>query len=169
MPHSSQDNPIYTLGHSNVAVEAVVELLRRFGVTVVVDVRAAPYSKYAPQFNHDALSHGLPEGVRYVYLGHELGGKPAGDQLHQAIDYEEMAARPAFREGLEELLRLRTAEVVGVLCAEEDPRKCHRSRLIGAKLLARHGVEAQHIRHDGNAEPQSALEAEENRQLRLFA
>ncbi len=145
-----------------------MELLRRFGVTVVVDVRAAPYSKYAPQFNHEALSRGLPEGVRYVYLGHELGGRPAGDQEHQTADYEEMAARPAFGHGVEELLRLRTAGVVCVLCAEEEPRKCHRSRLIGAKLLAWHGVDMQHLRHDGRVEPQSALEAEGNQQLRLF-
>jgi uncharacterized protein (DUF488 family) len=79
-----------------------------------------------------------------------------------------MAARTAFQQGLEELLALRRERVVCLLCAEEDPRKCHRSRLLGAKLLAWHGVDVQHLRHDGRIEPQSALEAEEQQQPRLF-
>jgi len=163
-----QDNPIYTIGHSNAPVEEVVELLRRYDVAVLADARTAPYSKYSPQFNHEALSRALPGEIRYVYLGHELGGKPGGDQAHETPDYEEMAERPAFRHGLEELLRLRDEGVVCLLCSEENPRKCHRSRLIGAKLRAWHGVDVQHLRHDGSVELQSALVAEENQQLRLF-
>jgi len=162
------DNPIYTLGHSNVPLEAVVALLRRVGVTRLVDARTAPYSKYSPQFNHEPLSRSLPEDIAYVYLGHALGGKPPADGAHALPDYEEMAARPAFQRGLEELLALRHNQVVCLLCAEEDPRKCHRSRLLGAKLLAWHGIDVQHLRHDGRVEPQSALEAEENQQPRLF-
>lgn len=168
MSNSAQEHPIYTLGHSNVPLEAAVALLRRFGVTRLVDVRTAPYSKYSPQFNHEPLSHALPAEIAYVYLGHSLGGRPAPEGTHAAPDYEELAARPTFRQGLEEALALSREHVTCLLCSEEEPRKCHRSRLLGAKLLAWYGVDVQHLRHDGRVEPQSALEAEENQQLRLF-
>lgn len=143
-------------------------LLPRFGVTLLVDVRTSPYSRYSPQYNHEALSRSLPEGMDYLYLGHALGGKPPPEGEHAIPNYDELAARPAFAHGLEELLALRREHVVCLLCAEEEPRQCHRSRLVGAKLLAWHGVEVQHLRHDGRVEPQSALEAEEKQQLRLF-
>jgi uncharacterized protein (DUF488 family) len=41
-----------------------------------------------------------------------------------------------------------------IMCAEEDPARCHRRLLVGRTLVAR-GVEVRHIRGSG------ALEAEE--------
>ena len=47
--------PVLTVGHSNHAPDAFIKLLIRHGVDEVADVRSAPYSRYAPHFNHDAL------------------------------------------------------------------------------------------------------------------
>ena len=46
---------IYSIGHSNHSAEAFINLLKAHNITCVVDVRSAPYSKYVPQFNKDAL------------------------------------------------------------------------------------------------------------------
>ena len=40
--------------------------------------------------------------------------------------------------------------VVVIMCAEENPARCHRKLLVGAALEAR-GVELRHIRKDGSA------------------
>ena len=70
--------PVLTIGHSNHSMDALLALLKQHGVTAVADVRSAPYSRYMPQFNHDALQGVLEAGgIEYVYLGGELGGRPA--------------------------------------------------------------------------------------------
>jgi uncharacterized protein (DUF488 family) len=50
---------IYTIGHSDHTVPAFVDLLRRHGITLVVDVRSQPYSRWAPQFNREILARDL--------------------------------------------------------------------------------------------------------------
>ena len=46
-------NPIHTVGHSNLSAESLVEMLKRRGITQVIDVRSTPYSRYVPQFNRE--------------------------------------------------------------------------------------------------------------------
>ena len=45
---------IYTIGHSNKAIEDFVNKLTENKVDTVVDVRSIPFSKYNPQFNRFA-------------------------------------------------------------------------------------------------------------------
>jgi len=47
---------IYTVGHSNVPAEKLIELLRQPAIAVLVDVRSMLYSQYTPQFNREALA-----------------------------------------------------------------------------------------------------------------
>ncbi len=42
---------VYTVGHSNHQLEDFFQLLRRFAIRLVVDVRSSPYARYAVQFN----------------------------------------------------------------------------------------------------------------------
>ena len=58
---------VYTIGHSSHAVELFSQLLVEHGVQVLVDVRSAPYSRYAPQFDHDVLPRSLHKtGIKYL-------------------------------------------------------------------------------------------------------
>ena len=64
------------------------------------DVRTAPYSRHSPHFNRDALRKELRhDGIAYVFLGHELGGRPKEKQLFRdgVADYEKMARLAEFR------------------------------------------------------------------------
>jgi hypothetical protein len=42
---------VWTVGHSNHAVETLLALVQRHEVARLIDVRSHPYSRYAPQFN----------------------------------------------------------------------------------------------------------------------
>ena len=69
---------ILTIGHSNHTWESFVSLLKAQEVEVLVDIRTEPVSKHAPF----AISRTRPrllelEGMRYLFLGDSLGGKPA--------------------------------------------------------------------------------------------
>ena len=157
---------VWTVGHSNVTQEAFIALLKSHGIEVLVDVRSAPYSKYVPHFNGDVLKQSvLRAGIKYLYLGSELGGRPRGQHFYDSaghVCYDLIAASPEFHEGIERLLRGIREHRVALMCNEEDPRECHRRLLVG-RVLAEHGVTVLHIRGDGRVQPEVELEAEERR------
>jgi len=168
---SAPDPPsVYSIGHSDHEPEVFIALLRRHGVTTVVDVRSQPYSRWVPQANREVLAHALEEaGLTYVFMGETLGGRPSDGSLYDAEgeagspDYERLAATPAFQAGIERLLELAGDGTVAMMCSEGDDRHCHRSLLITPSLLER-GARVIHIRPDGET-----VEARpEPKQLSLF-
>ncbi len=48
---NEQRHPVLTIGHSTHSIDAFIALLRQHGVTALADVRAAPFSRFNPQFN----------------------------------------------------------------------------------------------------------------------
>ena len=142
---------ILTIGHSRHSVERFIALLEDASATAVVDVRSAPVSRFSPHFNRGALAVSLAgQGIAYVFLGKELGGRPKQQSLLTAgaADYEKMAASPEFRLGLARLIEAAERHRVAVMCSEADPLDCHRCLLIG-RALAGGGIEVGHILASG--------------------
>src|SRR5215468_932487 len=50
---------LWTLGHSNVSLEAFLELVQSFDLRALGDVRSFPASRLHPQFNREALAKSL--------------------------------------------------------------------------------------------------------------
>lgn len=161
---------IHTIGHSNHAIERFVDLLLRQRVTRLVDVRSHPTSRWAPQFRKGPLASDLRRGgIDYCFLGAALGGRPADPGCYDAdgrVDYARRAQAPDFIDGVERLLELARERPTAILCAEEDPARCHRRLLITPALRA-HGVGVLHIRGDGRVQPE-ADDAALDGQLGLF-
>ena len=157
---------LFTIGHSNLAAERFVALLKEAGVTAVADVRSVPFSRWCPWFSARALAERLgQDGIGYLAFGNSLGGRPRDPTLYSdgIADYEAMAASPEFRAGLEQLLHTMTHHRVCLLCAEREPLDCHRCLLVSRALAAR-GLAVGHILADGAIEPHAATE---KRLLRL--
>src|SRR3954447_11486505 len=99
---------ILTVGHSNHPVERLIELLRQHGVTLLVDVRSQPYSRFAQQFNRENLQPVVTNaGLRYLFFGEELGGRQLGRITilqERLAAYERLAAAPQFQRGLDRVL-----------------------------------------------------------------
>lgn len=147
---------LFTIGHSNLSTEELVQRLRDNGIGVVVDVRSKPFSRYNPHYNRYVIAEDLRKaGIPYVWMGHCLGGVPEDPDLHTKgrPDYDKIRATRAYQDGLEELLRgAQINEALGemvLMCGEADPAGCHRRRLVGADLVER-GVELFHILKDGS-------------------
>jgi len=146
---------VFTIGHSTHALEEFVDLLRRNGIRLLVDVRTLPGSRAAPQFNSDALSDFLERsGIEYFWMP-ELGGlrKPRKDSKNTCwrnasfrgfADYMET---PEFDSGIGRLLKLAARKTVAIMCAEALYWRCHRSMI--ADYLRAGGVEVFHIMPDG--------------------
>ncbi|MBV8845044.1 MAG: DUF488 domain-containing protein [Bryobacterales bacterium] len=163
----------YTIGHSNHSLERFVELLRQFEVDVVADTRSQPHSSFCPHFNRESVKSWLEKsGIRYVYMGKELGGRPEGKQFYDPeghVFYGKVADADFFLRGIERLERgLSRYRGIALLCSEENPSVCHR-RLLIARVLTSRGIQVHHIRGDGSLQSeQELLAAEEAAQLSLF-
>ena len=135
--------PLLTIGHSSHPINVFLDLLERHGVELVADTRSVPYSRFNPQFSQAALKHSLAErGIRYEYFGRELGGRPPDPSA-------------SFQEGIARLIVRASESCVAVLCAEEDPARCHRGLLI-APAVRRQGFAVSHIRGKGELEADGA-------------
>src|SRR5690606_12336777 len=101
--------PFHTIGHSTLALDEFVALLRGAQVTRVVDVRTITRSRTNPQFNEATLPGFLKtQGIGYEHLA-ALGGRRSlqrdippevngyweNRSFHNYADY---ALHPEFRE-----------------------------------------------------------------------
>lgn len=131
---------LWSVGHSNHAIEAFLELLRRNAIAQLADVRTAPFSRHWPQFNRDDLAYALKTAsITYVFLGRELGGKPDSPALRGPSgipDYDAIAATPLYAAGLERLKALGAEQRTAFMCSEADPAHCHREKLVARSLRA---------------------------------
>ncbi len=167
---------LYTIGHSNDPIDYFFSLLRQNGIDTVADVRSIPYSRYARQFNKNALETFLEKrSLRYLYMGDTLGGKirdPAYLDGKGRIDTAKVVKSPKFLAGISRLEReIAGGAVLALLCAEKEPLRCHRFFLISRFLTAR-GYEVLHI-VGGEVFSHAALEEtvrkrSTGRQLNLF-
>lgn len=151
---------ILTIGHSSLTYEGFLDLLRGASITAVADVRTAPYSRHFPHFNREAIRDGLRlDGIAYVFLGDELGGRPSTKHLYcnGVADYEEMAQTANFKKGLLRLTSGANKYRIAMMCSEHDPVECHRCLLVG-RALHEQGVGVKHILADRKIVDQTDIE-----------
>ena len=146
---------VLTIGHSSHPLDTFVALLRRHGVTAVADVRSVPYSRFHAQFRRKSLEEELTaRGVRYVFLGRELGARSEDRSCYEGgrVVYGRLARTRLFGKGIERVLQGAKEYRIALMCAEREPLECHRAILIGQHLAER-GVAVKHILADGALEP----------------
>lgn len=151
---NEQSHPVLTIGHSTHSTEAFIALLRQHGVTAVADVRSAPFSRFNPQFNKDALERSLKaHGIKYVFLGRELGARSDDRSCYEngRVQYARLARTALFRSGLDRIMRGAHEHRIALMCAEKEPLECHRTLLV-ARALVEQGFAVGHILADGRLE-----------------
>jgi uncharacterized protein (DUF488 family) len=151
---------VSTIGHSNHPADKFLRLLRLHGVELLADVRSHPFSRFSPHFSRKRLEQALGQAsIGYLFLGDALGGRPKAAECYDAageVDYDRVEAQEFYRLGIERLLETLARSRVSLLCAEENPSRCHR-RLLVARTLVRRGVEVSHIRGSGALEREEGL------------
>ena len=129
-------NTIYTIGHSNRALDEFISLLKEFSIHILVDVRATPYSGRFPHFSQDVLRETVnAAGIDYHWVGRQLGGnREASDEnSHPALENESLKGfaeymySRQFDKAIEQLIDLASNGNTAVMCAEKMARHCHRS------------------------------------------
>lgn len=151
---------VLSIGHSTLDYDQFVARLKTAGVTAIADVRTSPFSRNFAHFNRDVLKDALArDGISYVFLGKELGGRPKEEEYYTdgIADYEKMAKSDLFQKGLERVEQGARKYRIAMMCSERSPLECHRCLLVG-RALAERGVTVSHLLPDGEAVAQSEIE-----------
>ena len=164
---------LYSIGYGNRSWQDVRRLLSSRNCEYLIDVRSNPFSKFNPSFGKESLINLCHEsGIRYVFMGESLGGKPASEDhfdLDGKVNYCRLAEGAEFRHGLS---RLVTANAKGIcaclMCSELRPEECHRCKLIGSELK-QFGIDIVHIDEAGmNISQEDAIHRLTNGQADIF-
>ncbi len=143
---------IYTIGYGNRPIQAFIQLLKKYDIEILIDIRTNPFSRFNPDYRIKKLEvHLINHEVRYLFLGKELGGKPADLSCYSDgnVDYAKIACKQFFVDGIEQVLALNSAGFrVALMCAEQSPLDCHRKMLIGNHLESL-GYEVTHVDKNG--------------------
>jgi uncharacterized protein (DUF488 family) len=154
-------NQLLTVGHSVMESSAFLDILRRFAIGLVVDVRSKPQSNRFPHFDQADLQKSLEaEKIRYLFMGEELGGRPDDPKAYRKdglVDYRARRKSYSFQAGIERVFNELAHDNLVLMCAEEDPLNCHRFLMITPEIIAL-GVEPNHIRKGGILETQKSAE-----------
>jgi len=111
---------IYNVGYQKKTQEQFIEILKKAGITLLIDLRERPFSRIKG-FNQKRLALALNEqGIEYKWLGKELGGFTC--------------TKDQWLEGCKELVKLAEKDTVAMMCMEANVLECHRNDLAG--LLA---------------------------------
>jgi uncharacterized protein (DUF488 family) len=152
--------PLLTVGHGRLDRLALAALLRKTGVSLVVDVRRFPASRAHPQVRREALDGWLPEeGIAYRWE-ERLGGRRSridgdADEWWQVRAFRAYAAylrEEAPRAALADVLDDAAARTTAVMCSESVWWRCHR-RLIADVAVLSGGAAVLHLGHDGRLTP----------------
>ncbi len=128
----------FTIGHSNRSQAEFLTILEEHEISEVVDIRSYPESRFE-QFNRQNLEQALrARKIGYTHSP-ELG------ELQQLRG-------EAFKKGFAGLIKKirlteKSGERIVIMCAEKDPRECHRWQL--SLMLEQTGVDVQHITEQG--------------------
>jgi uncharacterized protein (DUF488 family) len=152
----------WTFGHSTQSYEKFSSLLKTFDITAVADVRTSPYSRHLPHFNREDLKNSLKgDNIAYVFMGKELGGRPADSNLfvNGVANYERMSQTSLYKNGIERIVSGASEHRIALVCSEAHPLDCHRCLLVGRSLLESNH-EIDHILPNGTVQTQNQIETD---------
>lgn len=142
---------IFTVGHSTHPMGDFIEILKKYGVKRLIDIRKIPKSRHNPQFNKDNLSKKL-KTAKIVYKPClSLGGlrKPNKESVNNAWinssfrGFADYMQTEEFKEALKGLVKESNETTVAIMCAEAVPWRCHRSLI--ADALSVLNIDVEHI------------------------
>lgn len=153
---------IYTIGHSVYDPKDFINLLRKFDINCIVDVRSTPYSKFNPTFNLENIKRMLIEaGIYYISMGKELGARRDDKSLYHKsgyLDFEKVRKDKLFHQGIDRVKDGISRDYkIALMCTEKDPFDCHRCILV-AKEFYDQGYEVKNILPNGDILTQEQIE-----------
>jgi uncharacterized protein (DUF488 family) len=142
---------IWTIGHSTHTIAGLLQMLKAHRIEVVADIRRFPGSRRLPQFNKDELSQSLNSNLIQYFHFEALGGrrspkkdsKNTGWRVAAFRGYADYMQSETFREEVEKLESMASAQRLAYMCSEAVWWSCHRALL--SDYLKHRGWSVWHI------------------------
>lgn len=140
---------IYTIGHSTRSLKEFIDLLEKYKIEHLIDVRTIPYSFYNPQFNKELFQKNLKKHkIKYTHMK-GLGGlrhakkdsKNMGWKNASFRGYADYMQTKLFKKNIDRLIEYGLKKKVAIMCAEALPWKCHRSLISDFLIMKKVVVE----------------------------
>ncbi|GHT01736.1 hypothetical protein AGMMS50276_30380 [Synergistales bacterium] len=153
---------IYTIGYTSYEITNFIDVLKAFGIKLVVDVRSLPYSEYYPDYNKESLEKTLSRyNIFYRNYSREFGARQTAKNFFAPegyLDFEKFTKSNNFMQGFSKLVKsLEQGYTFALLCAEKNPATCHRSIMV-SRVFSESGCIVRHILQNGETETQSDVE-----------
>lgn len=145
---------VYTIGYAGITLEKFLETMQKLNITLLIDVRSLPKSKYFYQFNDVILNKNLNAmGISYENWKNEFGARQDNLDFYQdgILSYDIFSKSEQFQNGIKKIKSLQKQDKnICLMCSEIDPINCHRAILCG-RFIAKENIEVRHIiaRRDG--------------------
>lgn len=152
---------VKTIGHSTQSLPEFVQALQAHQVQLLVDIRRFPTSRRNPQYSAEELRKALfHAGLRYLYLGDELGGfrQAQPDSPHVGLKgcsfraYADHLYTPLYEAGVRRLIEAAARARACVMCSERRPQDCHR-KILSDDLALTRNLRISHILDAGPSRP----------------
>ncbi|SRR5258706_1940710 len=155
---------IYTVGHSSHPIEYFLELLQKYSVNCIVDVRSVAASGYNPQYNKEPLANFLKNNqINYLHFAEEFGARHNDPDLlddEGKVDFGKVRKSWNFKRGVERLWeRVNEGLTIALMCSESEPLDCHRFSMVSI-ALEKDGFDVEHILKDKTTKTNAQLESQ---------
>ena len=152
---------LYTIGYSCFKIEDFINVLKKYNINCVIDVRSNPNSKFHTDYNKDCLEGVLTKnGIYYRNYAKEFGARQENTKYFTDgyLDFDKFAKSEIFLSGVEKLIKsMEKNYTFALMCAEKDPATCHRNIMI-AKEFKKGGYQVNNIWDNGEIETQEEVE-----------
>lgn len=153
---------IYTVGHSTHQLDYFLELLKRYDINCLIDVRSVAASSYNPQYNKENLRNFLKENnIKYLHFAEEFGARHTDPDLldeEGKVDFEKVRNSWSFKGGVDRIWQgIQKGFTISLMCSESEPFDCHRFSMVSI-ALEMDGLKVKHIMKDKSLKTNAELE-----------
>jgi len=100
---------IYFIGYGNLDLGSFVDLISKYNIKYLIDIRSKPYSRFNPDFSKSYLSKYLKSiNIKYIYWGDVLGGIPSTPRIadiNGKIDYSMLENNKEYLQAISKLIK----------------------------------------------------------------
>lgn len=152
---------IYTIGYSCFKIDRFINVLKKYKITSLIDVRSNPNSKFYKDYDKSNLETFLKShGIIYRNYKEEFGARQEDSKYYKNgyLDFKEYTKSDSFLEGVRKVEAGMNLDYVFVfMCAEKDPSMCHRNIMV-AREFYKLGYNIKNILSDETFESQESIE-----------
>lgn len=155
-------NIIYTIGYSPFKINDFIDILKKYKITCVIDVRSNPNSKFYTDYNKSNLQEILKIN-RIIYRNYKNEFGAHQDDLryfnsNDYLDFNKYAKSDLFQSGIKKIeAGIKMNYVFVLMCAEKNPSTCHRNIMVGREFYNL-GYQINNILADSSYETQDNIE-----------